>query len=128
MKTVLHSISYAGLWRNQAFLPLKDFLGKAATLGYDAVEITAKRPHAGALDMTPAVRKEIRSILKENKLECAAMAAYTDFCLGAGAAFIPINEMQLIYINEIIKLADEWDCRLIRIFTGYENKNVPYFS
>ena len=128
MKTVLHSISYAGLWRNQAFLPLKDFLVKAATLGYDAVEITCKRPHAGVLDLTTAIRKEIRDIIKENKLECAAMAAYTNFSAGAGSAFIPINEMQLIYINEIIKLADEWDCRLIRIFTGYEEKNMSYFS
>lgn len=128
MKTVLHSISYAGLWRNQAFLPLKDFIGRAAFLGYDGVEIVCKRPHAGVLEMTDAAVKEIRGTLKENKIECASMAAYTDFCSGFGNGLIPIVEMQLIYIREVIKIAHEWDCRLVRIFTGYENVNAPFFA
>ena len=44
MKPVLHSISYAGLWRGQAALSLEDFLRRAAGLGFAGVEITAKRP------------------------------------------------------------------------------------
>jgi len=128
MKTVLHSISYAGLWRNQAFLPLKDFISHAASLGYDGVEIVCKRPHAGILEMTHEAVKEIHSALKEHNIECASMAAYTDFCSGFGNGLIPIVEMQLIYIREIIKLAHEWDCGLVRIFTGYENVKSPYFA
>jgi len=128
LKPVLHSISYAGLWRNQAYLPLNDFIKRAAGFGYEAVEITAKRPHAGTLDMDPDTRREIGALLKQLNLECAAMAAYTDFTAGIQGGMLPMAELQLIYINEVIKLADSWGCRLIRVFTGYELENVPYFN
>ena len=128
MKTVLHSISYAGLWRNQKQLGLEDFLCKSASLGYDGAEITCKRPHAGLLDMPNERRKSIRELLREKKLACAAMAAYTDFCAGLGGGLIPIGEMQLYYIEGVLRLADEWDCRLVRVFTGYEKPEVPYWA
>ncbi len=41
---LLHSVSYAGLW-GQAFLPVEEFLDKAAALGYQGVMLMAKRPH-----------------------------------------------------------------------------------
>ncbi|MDR0709603.1 MAG: sugar phosphate isomerase/epimerase, partial [Spirochaetaceae bacterium] len=128
MKTVLHSISYAGLWRGQARLSLEDFINHAADLGFDGVELTCKRPHAGLLEMTGEARKSVRKVLKDRNLACASLAAYTDFCAGLNGSFIPINEMQLIYIKELVHLAREWECDLIRIFTGYENKPVPYFT
>src|SRR3954465_14307291 len=48
---VLHSVSYSGSW-GQQFLPLDDFIGKAADLGYDGVMLMAKRPHLSVLDWT----------------------------------------------------------------------------
>lgn len=44
VKLNLFSISYAGLW-GQDSLPLDDFIGKAASLGYDGVMLAGKRPH-----------------------------------------------------------------------------------
>ena len=48
MKIALHSVSYGGVWKGQAVLSLKDFICKAADLGYDGVEIIGKRPHEEA--------------------------------------------------------------------------------
>ena len=127
MKPVLHSISYAGLWRGQAALSLEDFLRRAAGLGFAGVEITAKRPHASPLDMPPERRDAVAALLRELRLDCVAMAAYTDFCNGAEGGLIPLTEMQLIYIEEICKLAAAWNCPLVRIFTGYERGDMAFW-
>jgi len=128
MKYVLHSVSYAGFWRNQASLGLEDFLRKAAELGYDGVEIMAKRPHASPLDLDEERKIQIGDLLKQLNLECACLAAYTDFTSGMDSKFIPSQEMQLIYIDELIKLAAMWNCRLIRVFSGYCLANVSYWQ
>jgi hypothetical protein len=44
MIPTLFSVSYAGLWGQQT-LDLESFIRKAATLGYSAVELMAKRPN-----------------------------------------------------------------------------------
>jgi len=42
-------VSYAGFW-GQAYLPVDQFIDKAAELGYDGVMLMAKRPHVSVLD------------------------------------------------------------------------------
>ena len=49
---LLHSVSYAGLW-GQAFLPVDEFVAKAAQLGFGGVMLMAKRPHVSILDYGP---------------------------------------------------------------------------
>lgn len=44
MKICLHSISYAGLFYDGPPIPLKEQIIKASKLGYDGIEIIAKRP------------------------------------------------------------------------------------
>ena len=51
---VLHSVSYAGVWRGQAQLTLDQFLVKAKELGFTHVEVMAKRPHLSPLDWPEA--------------------------------------------------------------------------
>lgn len=128
MKNALHSVSYAGLWRGQAALSLEEFLHKAALLGFDGVELTAKHPHASTLSMNEGRATEVRRQLKTLSLECAAMAAYTDFCAGLEGGMIPLMEMQLCYLEQVIHLADQWDCRLVRVFTGYERPGVSFWE
>ena len=50
VKTCLHSIGYAGLWRGQALLSVDDFLLKAKELGFDGVMLMAKRPHLSLVE------------------------------------------------------------------------------
>ncbi|MCD6322067.1 MAG: hypothetical protein J7L77_03465 [Clostridiales bacterium] len=79
MKIGLHSVSYSGTWGGQKALNLKDFIIKAATLGFDSVELAGKRPHASPLDYGKKERLEIKELIKEQGLELCCMASYHDF-------------------------------------------------
>jgi len=125
MKYALHSVSYGGVWQGQAYLSLEDFIRKAASLGYDGVEIMAKRPHFSSLDTDDARLRSIRDLLKNEGLECACIAAYTDFILGADS-MVASAELQIIYIERLCAMAQAVGANLIRVFTGYENKTMPY--
>jgi len=48
MKTCLHSVSYAGVWRGQARLSVDEFLDKAKQFGFDGVMLMAKRRRSTA--------------------------------------------------------------------------------
>jgi hypothetical protein len=47
---VLHSVSYAGVWRGQTQLSPGQFLIKAKELGFSNVEVMARRPQLLPLD------------------------------------------------------------------------------
>ncbi|MGB9597236.1 MAG: sugar phosphate isomerase/epimerase family protein [Candidatus Poribacteria bacterium] len=126
MKLALHSVSYAGVWQGQITLSLDKFIPKAKMLGYDAIMLTAKRPHASLLDMTQSRREQVRELLEKNELKLACMAGYTDFCSELDAPGIPLREMQILYVTELAKLAKDLGGNLVRIFTGFERQNASY--
>jgi protein FrlC len=125
MKLALHSVSYAGVWNGQAYLSLEDFIKKAAALGYDGIEIMAKRPHFSPLDTNCKRLGSIAELLKNEGLECACIAGYTDFTLGADT-MLPSVEIQVLYIERLCEMAQALGCNLVRVFTGYENKSMTY--
>ncbi|HZP84763.1 MAG TPA: sugar phosphate isomerase/epimerase family protein [Chthonomonadaceae bacterium] len=126
MKRILHTVSYAGVWRGQARLTLEQAFDKAAQLGYDGVMIVGKRPHASALDTGPKEREALRAQLDRLHLECACIAGYTDFTAGADRPDIPLREMQTAYVTEMAKLAHDLGGKFVRIFTGYARPEVPF--
>lgn len=126
MKAVLHTVSYAGFWRGQARLTLEEVLNKAADLGYQGVEIMAKRPHLSLLDYGEAERARIRTLLADRSLECACIAGYTNFTADAEHPDIPQREMQTLYITELAKLARDLGGSLVRVFTAYDRPDVPF--
>lgn len=120
MKYALHSVSYAGLWKGQAYLSLEDFLKKAASLGYDGVEIMGKRPHLSPLDMDDKKLACTRNLLDNLGLECACVAGYTDFTLGADSGMSASAEFQIANVEQLCKMAQALGGKLVRVFTGYE--------
>ncbi len=125
MKTCLHTVSYAGTW-GQAHLSLDESIHKAAELGFDGIMLMAKRPHGSLLDLNPERRKQINGHLQQAGVVCACIAGYTDFSAGAEHLDVPIREMQIAYVTELAKLADDLNCPLIRIFTAYETPQLSY--
>jgi sugar phosphate isomerase/epimerase len=119
MKTALFSVSYAGLW-GQSRLALPAFVARAKALGYQAVMLMGKRPHASILDLDAARRLELRACLREAGLETACIAAYTSFTTGRECPEVPLLELQVRYVEELARLAADLDCALVRVFTGYE--------
>jgi sugar phosphate isomerase/epimerase len=126
VKTCLHSVSYAGVWRGQAKLSVDEFLDKAKQLGFDGVMLMAKRPHISPLDYDQAARKALRLKIESFDLELVCMAGYTDFTAGIDKAGIPNMEIQATYVGELAKLASDLGTDMVRIFTGYERPSVPF--
>jgi sugar phosphate isomerase/epimerase len=126
MKTALHSVSYAGVWPGQARLSLDDFLQRARGLGFDAVMLMAKRPHLSPLDHDRNARRGLLDRLASLQLTVACLAGYTDFCMGSDRPDIPAREMQLLYVRELCQLAADLDCRLVRIFTGFDHPAASF--
>jgi sugar phosphate isomerase/epimerase len=117
---VLHSVSYSGSW-GQHFLPLEDFIGKAAALGYDGVMLMAKRPHLSVLDWTSEVKARLRGLLEERGVSMTCVAGYTNFTADLEHGDIPHREIQIRHVQELAKIARGLGGSLVRVFTGYES-------
>ena len=72
MRSALFSVSYAGLWGQDA-LNLPEVIHKAAQLGYDGVMIAGKRPHLSPLDATPEMLARVEDALARTGLRCEAI-------------------------------------------------------
>jgi sugar phosphate isomerase/epimerase len=126
VKTSLHSISYAGFWRGQAFLSVDDFIDKAQSLGFDGIALMAKRPHASPLDYSEQERTRLRKRIEQSGLKLVCLAGYSDFLAGIDKPGIPHVEIQASYIGELARFAHELGTDIIRIFTGYERPGISY--
>lgn len=126
VKTCLHSIGYAGVWRGQAILSLDEFLVKAKELGYDGVMIMAKRPHLSPLDYDKEARAKLKKRIEELGLTLVGLAGYSDFTAGIDKPGIPHTEIQAAYIGQVAELAADLGTKMVRIFTGYERPGIPY--
>jgi sugar phosphate isomerase/epimerase len=126
VKTCLHSVSYAGVWRGQAKLSVDEFLAKAKKLGFDGVMLMAKRPHVSPLDYDTAARKALRRRIENLGLKLVCLAGYTDFTAGVDKPGVPNVEIQAGYVGDLAKLARDLGTDMVRIFTGYERPGVPF--
>jgi sugar phosphate isomerase/epimerase len=122
---VLHSVSYAGVWRDQAKLEVDAFLVKAKELGFAHVELVGKRPHVSPLDYDAAARQRLRARMRELGLTLACLASYPDFTAGAEKPGIPAAEIGAVYVAEAARLAKDLGTSYVRVFTGYERPGVP---
>jgi sugar phosphate isomerase/epimerase len=122
---LLHSVSYAGLW-GQAFLPVEHFVARAAALGYNGVMLMAKRPHVSPLDFNAAQRKQLRDQLADLNLNHNVLAGYCDLTAGLDRRDIPHKEIQLSYLTELCRLAQDLSIPIVRVFTGYESPHAGF--
>jgi sugar phosphate isomerase/epimerase len=118
--SVLHSVSYSGSW-GQQFLPLEEFIDKAANLGFDGVMLMAKRPHLSVLDWPHTALTRLRTRMERNGLHLACLAGYTNFTADLEHGDIPNHEFQISHVVELARMARDLGGSLIRIFTGYES-------
>jgi sugar phosphate isomerase/epimerase len=121
MRYALFSISYAGLWGQEA-VSLAEFIERAGRLGYESVMLAGKRPHLSPLDAKALAAAQ--EALRRTGLRCDVIAAYTDFAGGA-ATEVPYVEMQIAYIDALARFAGQIDCKIVRVFTAYESSTQP---
>lgn len=115
MKLALHSVSYSGkAYEGQCYLPIEKTISKAAELGFDAIELMAKRPHASLLDLDEIAQMDIKGVVKAKGLELSCLAAYNDF-----ADPNPYHrEVELYYVKGVIRLAKSLGAKIVRVFAS----------
>jgi sugar phosphate isomerase/epimerase len=119
MTPALFSVGYAGYW-GQHRSSIEEFLRKAASLGYPAVELAGKRPHLSILDYrTPESLASMRKVAESAGVEIATIAGYTDFTAGRESPEVPQQEIQLAYVRQLAHLASELGAKIVRVFSGY---------
>jgi len=125
MKTCLHTVSYAGLW-GQARLSVEETIDKAAALGFDGIMLMAKRPHASVLDLTRQKLGDLKARMDDHGLVCACIAGYTNFTADAEHGDIPDVELHIHHTEHLGRIAAALGCKIIRVFTGYENPAMGF--
>ncbi|MBN1670621.1 MAG: sugar phosphate isomerase/epimerase [Kiritimatiellae bacterium] len=125
MIPTLFSVSYAGLW-GQHRLDLKDFVRKAAQLGYSAVELMGKRPHVSVIDCSYDYLAEVRAEAEKAGVEIATVAAYTNFTGERAFGEIPFIEMQVAYVLELAEMGKTLGAKIVRVFSGYATDPDDY--
>lgn len=126
MKFALHSVSYSGTWGGVA-LPFEDFLDRAHALGYDSVEVMAKRPHVSPIDYRSVDdRKRLYDSIASRGLDVACIADYHDWCWDAVHGDMPHHEKELLWLQANCELAADLHCPYVRTFSGYLHPEVAY--
>ena len=118
MECSLFSVSYAGLW-GQVRLNLPEFIEKASCLEYRTVMLAGKRPHLSVLDFSNRQIEQLKELLIAKGVKVAAVAGYTDFS-DPPASEVPFVEMQIAYIEQLAKIANELQAPVVRLFTAYD--------
>lgn len=122
IKTALYTVTYSGAFYKGGHLPLEEIIPRIAEMGFDGVEIGAKRPVASPLDLTPERRRRIRACAQEYSIAIGCVAGYSDLA-------IPINERreaELLMLREIIQLSHDVEAPVVRVFAawpGVTNRN-----
>jgi sugar phosphate isomerase/epimerase len=94
---------------------LEKLIPKIAEFGFDGISFSGKRHHASPLDMDDKACKKIKEIAVSSDLEIVALDTYTNF-------MDPVTEhreAQLIWLKELIKLANKLDIKLVKVFAGW---------
>lgn len=118
MNPCLFSVSYAGFW-GQTALSLPAFITRAGQLGFPTTMLMGKRPHLSPLDLNEEQLEQVRGRLREAKVNCAIIGAYTALA-PATAAEVPFIEMQIAYVESLARLGAQLGARTVRLFTAYE--------
>ena len=119
MKYALHSVSYSGCWEGQTKLGVEEVIDKVADLGYDGIELAAKRPHASPLDLDDDDRKRVKNRAAEMGVEIPILAGYQDFSEPPGHGDMAHGEKELVYLRETCRMAADLGAPLVRIYSGF---------
>jgi len=115
MKIGLYSITYLGVWYRGRALTVAEVVDRAATAGFDGIELDGKRPHGNPMDWGERDRAAFRDLCGERGLEVIGVASNNDF-----ASPVPEHrECQLLMVREQIRLCRDLGGRVVRLFFAW---------
>jgi sugar phosphate isomerase/epimerase len=115
MKVGLYTISFAGVWYEGPALALAEIFRRAKDMGFEGVEIGARRPHASPMDLDAKQREDIRKRAADVGIEIPAVASYNNFA----SPILEQRENELLMVREQIKLARDLGAPVLRLFAAW---------
>ncbi len=120
MKVALYTVTYSGIFYDGDPLSLEEIFPRVADMGFDGVEIGAKRPVASPMDMDGPRRAAIRALGPRYGLEIGCVASYSNFA----SPVMEQREAELLMLREIIRLAHDLEAPVVRIFAGWRGMTL----
>ncbi len=111
----LYTVSFSGAWYDGPGLSLEEILKRAKAMGFEGVEIAAKRPHASPMDLDERARARIREQAAKLGLEIPAVASYSNFA----SPIVEQRENELLMVREQIKLTRDLGAPILRVFAAW---------
>jgi sugar phosphate isomerase/epimerase len=115
IKVGLYSVTFSGVWYDGPALSVKEVLNKAKSLGYDGIELGAKRPHISPLDVDKNGCSEIRKLADSLGLEICAVASYNSFT----NPIVEQRENEILMLKEQMRVARDLGVKILRIFAAW---------
>ncbi len=115
MKVGLYTVSFSAVWYEGPALSLSEVFALAKEMGYDGVEVGAKRPHASPMDLDAAARARIRAQANAAGVEIPAVAGYSNFA----SPILEHRENELLVAKEQVKLARDLGVPMLRVFAAW---------
>lgn len=115
IKTALYTVTYNGQFYKGRALTLEEIFSRASEMGFDAIEIGAKRPIGSPLDLDGPRRKAIRSLSTQHGVEIGCIGSYTNFV----SPVLEQREAQMVMLLETVRLAHDLGAPVIRVFAAW---------
>ncbi len=115
MKTALYTVTYNGQFYDGRALTLAEIFERAAEMGFDAVEIGAKRPVASPLDLDAQDRRTVRELSDRHGIEIGCVAGYSNLA----SPVVEQREAQMLWLRETIRLAHDLGAPVVRAFAAW---------
>jgi sugar phosphate isomerase/epimerase len=115
MKTALYTVTYNGQFYKGPPLSLEEIFSRVADMGFDAVEIGAKRPIGSPLDLDGDRRRAIRQLAADSGVEIGCIGGYSNLA----SPVLEQREAQLVMLRETIRLAADLRAPVVRVFAAW---------
>src|SRR5215469_3194419 len=123
MKLSLDSVAYAGFFTGGESLTIEDVVKRAASFGFDGVDLLPHRPMAFPMDLSPDRRKALVDLAHSLGIELGAIEAVTNF-MRSRHILTQHQDKELLFVRECCKLANDLGIKVIRIFAAF----IGYFQ
>jgi len=115
MKTALYTVTYNGQFYKGRPLSFEEIFARAKDMGFDAIEIGAKRPVASPLDLDAQRRQEIRALSAQSGVEIGCIGSYSNLV----SPVLEQREAQMVMLLETIRLAHDLETPVVRVFAAW---------
>lgn len=113
-RLALHSITYQGMWYDGPALTINEFISRSKRLGFDAVELDGRPPHALPYLLTERDRQSVVEHLDREGVSLVALAGNNDF----SSPVIEHRAANVQMVVEMVRLCRALGAPLLRVFAA----------